>query len=78
MIIETSTLKAEVKNIEELKRKTKRTPVSDRLAKGFGFKASDCAIWNGALFIYNQANNCVLVIDYFSKGERKFYDFNLC
>lgn len=76
MKIETRTLSVEVNSISELKEHTARTKVSDELAKRFGFKKSDCELWNGNLFVYNQAFNVVLVYDFITK-ERKMYDFNL-
>ena len=76
MVIETSTLKVTVNSIEELKQNTKATCVGDELAKRFGFDAKDCEMWNGNLFVYNQAKNIVLVYDFFTK-ERKMYDFNI-
>jgi hypothetical protein len=74
--IETSNIKVTVDSIEELKQNTMATPVSNILAKRFGFKPEDCEIWNGNLFVYNQAKNIVLVYDFFTK-ERKMYDFNI-
>lgn len=77
MTIETSTFKATVNSIEELKGITARTQVSDNLAKKFGFDPSNCEICNGALFVYGLTKNSVLVLDFFNYGERKFYDFNV-
>lgn len=73
MIIETSTLKANVNSIAELKEQTARTSVSDILAKKFGHDPKDCEMWNGNLFVYC-GDYVVLVYDYFTK-ERKMYDF---
>lgn len=77
MTIETSVFKATVNSIEELKGITKRTPVSDKLAKKFSFDPNNCEICNGALFVYGLTKNSVLVLDFFEYGERKFYDFNI-
>ena len=74
MIIETSTLKYEATSIEDLKKNTNRTPISDQLAKRYKLKPSDCAMWNGNLFVYNQKKDTVWVIDYFTK-ERVEYTF---
>ena len=75
MIIKTSTLKVEVNSIEDVLNNTLRTPVSDNLAKQFGFNKKDCSIWNGNLFVNNH-NNTIFVFDFFTK-ERQFYDFNV-
>lgn len=77
MRIETGYFKAEVNSVEDLKKITARTCISDRLAKQYGFKPSDCELCDGVLFIYNQKPNCVLAIDFFEHSERKFYDFNI-
>lgn len=76
MTIKTHTLQVEVSSIAELKEKTACTPVSDELAKQFGHNPNNCEMWNGNLFVYNEAPNIVLVYDFFTK-ERQMYDFNL-
>lgn len=74
MIIETSTLKVEVKDIEQLKENCARTPISDRLAKRFLHKPENCKMWNGNLFVFDEIENTVIVYDYFSK-QSKYYKF---
>jgi hypothetical protein len=74
MRITTHTLDVEVSSIEELRKNTAPTPISDIQAKKYGFDPKDCEMWNGNLFVY--LNNIVLVYDYFTK-ERKMYDFNI-